>query len=118
MKTLIVHDKDGNIVFTSSPADSTYNLFTQDIGVGRILIGVDLETKKAVTVSEDIKESQKIKMITDLKKKNELYNAKVENEELKQTNEELNGEIKKDVERLKSANTEILDYINVVAESK
>lgn len=118
MKTLIVHDKDGNIVFTSSPANATYNLFTQDIGVGRILIGVDLETKKAVTISEDIKESQKIKMITDLKKKNELYNTKAENKELKQANEELNVEIKKDVERLKSANTEILDYINVVAESK
>lgn len=116
MKTLIVHDKDGNIVFTSSPANSTYNLFTQDIGAGRILIGVDLETKKAITVSEDIKESQKIKMITDLKKKNELYNAKVENEELKQTNEELNGEVKKEIGILKQSNLEILDYVNSLSE--
>ena len=107
MKTLIVHDKDGNIVFTSAPANATYNLFTQDIGVGRILIGVDLETKKAITVSEDIKESQKIKMIADLKKKNELYNAKIENEELKKTNEELNGEIKKEIGILRQGMAEV-----------
>ena len=107
MKTLIVYDKDGNIVFTSAPANSTYNLFTQDIGVGRILIGVDLETKKAITVSEDIKESQKIKMITDLKKKNELYNAKAENKELKQANEELNGEVKNEIGILKQGMAEV-----------
>ena len=111
MKTLIVHDKDGNIVFTSAPAESTYNLFTQDIGVGRILIGVDLETKKAITVSEDIKESQKIKMIADLKKKNELYNAKAENEELKQTNEELNGEIKQQLKTLQLSINEIYEDV-------
>lgn len=111
MKTLIVHDKDGNIVFTSSPAESTYNLLIQDIGVGRILIGVDLETKKAVTVSEDIKESQKIKMITDLKKKNELYNAKIENKDLKQENEELNGEIKNRLTSLEEVTIEMMDNV-------
>lgn len=112
MKTLIVHDKDGNIVFTSAPANATYNLFTQDIGVGRILIGVDLETKKAITVSEDIKESQKNKIIEDLKKKNELYNAKVENEELKQTNEELNGEVKQQLKTLQLSVNEMYEEID------
>ena len=112
MKTLIVYDKDGNIVFTSAPAESTYNLLTQDIGAGRILIGVDLETKKAVTVSEDIKESQKNKIIEDLKKKNELYNAKVENEELKQTNEELNGEVKQQLKTLQLSVNEMYEEID------
>ena len=112
MKTLIVHDKDGNIVFTSSPADSTYNLFTQDIGVGRILIGVDLETKKAVTISEDIKESQKIKMIADLKKKNELYNLKQDLEKTKEENKEYENQIKDINDKINAIQLTLLDMDN------
>lgn len=112
MKTLIVHDKDGNIVFTSAPANATYNLFTQDIGVGRILIGVDLETQKAVTVSEDIKESQKIKMITDLKKKNELYNLKQDLEKTKEENKEYENQIKDINDKINAIQLTLLDMDN------
>ncbi len=100
MKTLIVYDKDGNIVFTSGPADSNYNLFVQDIEDNRIPIGVDLEAGKAITVAEDASESQKNKIINELKKKNELYNLK---EDLKNTKDE-NKEYEK---QLKEINVKI-----------
>ena len=43
MKTLIVHDKDGNIVFTSAPAESTYKLIVEDIPKDRVVAKVEDE---------------------------------------------------------------------------
>lgn len=118
MKTLIVYDKDGNIVFTSGPADSIYSLFVQDIDTNRIPIGVDLENNKAVTVAEDASETQKNKIINELKKKNELYNLKEDLSETKQANEELNDEIKKQINELKKSDLEILDYVDCITNTE
>ena len=100
MKTLIVHDKDGNIVFTSKPADSTYKLILQYIDTNRIPIGVDLENNKAVAVAEDASETQKNKITSELKKKNECYNTLQELEKTKDENNELNGDIKEQINSL------------------
>ena len=57
MKTLIVHDKDGNIVFTSSPADSTYKLIVEDVPDDRVPIKVNGDE----VILDDTKEVKEIK---------------------------------------------------------
>ena len=47
MKTLIVHDKNGNIVFTSSPAESTYKLIVEDVEYNSII--ADIPDDRVVT---------------------------------------------------------------------
>ena len=57
MKTLIVHDKDGNIVFTSSPADSTYKLIVEDVPNDRVPIKVNGDE----VILDDTKEVKEVK---------------------------------------------------------
>ena len=57
MKTLIVHDKDGNIVFTSSPAESTYKLIVEDVPKDRVPIKVNGDE----VILDDTKEVKEIK---------------------------------------------------------
>ena len=57
MKTLIVHDKDGNIVFTSSPAESTYKLIVEDVPNDRVPIKVNGDE----VILDDTKEVKEIK---------------------------------------------------------
>ena len=57
MKTLIVYDKDGNIVFTSSPAESTYKLIVEDVPNDRVPIKVNGDE----VVLDDTKEVKEIK---------------------------------------------------------
>ena len=51
MKTLIVHDKDGNIVFTASPAESTYKLTVEDVEYNSII--PDVPANRVVVKVED-----------------------------------------------------------------
>ena len=57
MKTLIVHDKDGNIVFTSSPAESTYKLIVEDVPNDRVPIKVNGDK----VILDDTKEVKEVK---------------------------------------------------------
>ena len=57
MKTLIVHDKDGNIVFTSAPAESTYKLIVEDVPNDRVPIKVNGDE----VILDDTKEVKEIK---------------------------------------------------------
>ena len=57
MKTLIVHDKDGNIVFTSSPAESTYKLIVEDVPNDRVPIKVNGDE----VILDDTKEVKEVK---------------------------------------------------------
>ena len=57
MKTLIVHDKDGNIIITSSPAESTYKLIVEDVPDDRVVARVE----DGEVVLEDTLEVKKIK---------------------------------------------------------
>ena len=62
MKTLIVHDKDGNIVFTSVPANSTYKLIVEDVPGNKEIVGIDnaghLILKDKEATNEDNKKLQ------------------------------------------------------------
>ena len=57
MKTLIVHDKDGNIVFTSAPAESTHKLIVEDVPNDRVPIKVNGDE----VILDDTKEVKEIK---------------------------------------------------------
>ena len=39
-------------------------------------------------------------------------------EQVKKANEELNGDIKEELQKLKSSNIEIIDYINIITSEK
>ena len=118
MKTLIIYDYNGQVVSTMSKISKSYGLDETEIDFNiRKIVGYDLEAKKVITASKDLSDTKFNKMKDELIKKNELYNTKQDLEKAQAENEKLNEEVKEDIERLKSANTEILDYINVVAES-
>nr|DAQ97561.1 MAG TPA: hypothetical protein [Caudoviricetes sp.] len=114
MKTLVVYDSMGNIIFTQSNANDRYYIETQDIGHDKIVIGIDLETKDIIAVDSFLSYSERVKRMTELSEKNKEYLLKNELEESKKTNDELNAEIKAEIQKLKNANTEIIEYINVV----
>ena len=57
MKTLIVHDKDGNIVFRSAQAESTYKLIVEDVPNDRVPIKVNGDK----IILDDTKEVKEIK---------------------------------------------------------
>ena len=118
MKTLIVCNEVGKCVLTLTEVNNKYSCNITDVAENQVVIGKDFEENKIITIPKDTSDYKKQQAINELIKKNEAYNTKLELEQVKKDNEELNGTLKKDIERLKSANTEILDYINVVAESK
>lgn len=70
MKTLIVYDKDGNIVFTSSPADSNYNLIVEDVADNKEIIGVDTSTGKCILVDKLATTEEKEALKIELESKN------------------------------------------------
>ena len=86
MKTLIVHDKDGNIVFTSSPAESTYKLIVEDVPNDRVPIKVNGDevilddTKEVKEIKEKLskirtEEKKELEKLLDLELKNGvIYN--------------------------------------------
>lgn len=118
MKTLMVCNEVGKCVLTLTNVNNKYSCTITDVADNQIVIGKDLEANKIITVASDTSDYKKQQKTNELVTKNEAYNNKAELQQVKKANEELNGALKEDIERLKSANTEILDYINVVAESK
>lgn len=48
MKTLVVHDNTGQIVFTQTNAIDSYNLIVEDVSDNKEIIGVDVKNKKLI----------------------------------------------------------------------
>lgn len=67
MKTLIVYDDEGNVIFTLNNITSQYGLLIEDINNDKQVVKVDVENKKCILEDND-----------DIKK---LKN-KIENEQL------------------------------------
>lgn len=82
MKTLIVYDETGTIIFTQTNATSTYTCLIEDIAGDKQPVSVDVSTGKCILDdSEKVKkEKQKLKEEFD-KKQNEI--AKTQEELLK-----------------------------------
>ena len=111
MKTLIVCNEKGECVLTLTDVNDKYNCSITDVAEYQIAIGKDLETNKIIKVSKDTSDYKKQKLIEELIKKNEAYSNKVELEQVKKANEELNGDIKEEIKKLRNSNFEIIDYI-------
>ena len=118
MKTLIVYDDKGQCVLTLTNVNDRYSYSIQDIQENQIVIAKDFETNEIVTVSENTSDYKKQQKINELVKKNEAYTNKIELEQVKKANEELNGNIKEELQKLKSSNIEIIDYINIITSEK
>ena len=118
MKTLIVCNEKGECVLTRTDVNDKYSCSITDVDDNREIIGLDLETNKIITVSNDISDYKKQQKKNELMKKNEAYSNKVELEQVKKANEELNGEIKEKIKILQQSNIEILDYVSSLSEQK
>ena len=111
MKTLIVCNEKGECVLTLTDVNDKYSCSITDVAEYQIAIGKDLETNKIIKVSKDTSDYKKQKLIEELIEKNEAYSNKVELEQVKAENKELNEEIKEEIKNLRNSNFEIIDYI-------
>ena len=118
MKILTIFDDKGQCVLTLTNVNDRYSYSIQDIQENQIVIAKDFESNKIVTVSENTSDYKKQQKINELVKKNEAYTNKIELEQVKKANEELNGDIKEELQKLKSSNIEIIDYINIITSEK
>ena len=118
MKTLIICNEKGECVLTLTDVNDKYSCTIQDIQENSDVLGKDFEANKIVTVSSDTSDYKKQQKINELVKKNEAYTNKIELEQVKKANEELNGDIKEELQKLKSSNIEIIDYINIITSEK
>ena len=116
MKTLIVCNEKGECVLTLTDVNDKYSCSITDVAEYQIAIGKDLETNKIIKVSKDTSDYKKQKLIEELIKKNEAYSNKVELEQVKAENKELNEEIKENIKRLENANKEILEFVSSTLE--
>ena len=118
MKTLIICNEKGECVLTLTDVNDKYSSSITEVAENQVAIGNDLETNKIIKVSKDTSDYKKQKLIEELIKKNEAYSNKVELEQVKKANEELNGEIKEEIKILQQSNIEILDYVSSLSEQK
>ena len=118
INTLLKKKKKGECVLTLTDVNDKYNCSITDVEEYQIAIGKDLETNKIIKVSKDTSDYKKQKLIEELIEKNEAYSNKVELEQVKKANEELNSDIKEELQKLKSSNIEIIDYINIITSEK
>lgn len=60
MKTLIVYDDEGNVIFTLNNITSQYGLLIEDINNDKQVVKVDVENKKCILEdNDDIKKLKK-----------------------------------------------------------
>lgn len=116
MKTLIVCNEKGECVLTLTDVNDKYSCSITDVDDNREIIGLDFEANKIITVSSDISDYKKQQKKNELVTKNEAYSNKVELEQVKKANEELNEEIKENIKILQQSNIEILDYVSSLSE--
>ena len=112
MKTLIVCNEKGECVLTLTDVNDKYNCSITDVAEYQIAIGKDLETNKIIKVSKDTSDYKKQKLIEELIKKNEAYSNKVELEQVKAENKELNEEIKQQLKTLQLSINEMYEEID------
>ena len=53
MKTLVVYDKQGNIIFTQTNATEQYNCIVEDVADGKEVVGVDVKNNKLTCCSNN-----------------------------------------------------------------
>lgn len=58
MKTLVVYDTEGNIIFTQTNAIKNYKIITQDISDDKEITGVDPVNNKLILTDKSIDKSE------------------------------------------------------------
>ena len=79
MKTLVVYDNKGQLVFTQTNATDSYNLIVEDVADNKEVIGVDASTGKSILVDRQATTEEKEQLKLQLESKNrELEKTKQE----------------------------------------
>lgn len=79
MKTLVVYDTKGNIIFTQTNATEQYNCIVEDVADNKEIVGVDVSTKKCILVDKQATTEEKERLKVELEAKNkELEETKQE----------------------------------------
>ena len=111
MKTLVVYNKQGQLVFTQTNATESYNLIVEDVPEDKEVIGIDLSTGKSVTVKVDLSDYKKQQKLDELEEKNRVYLLEQDLTKTQAENEELNGEIKQQLKTLQLSINEIYEDV-------
>ena len=79
MKTLVVYDNKGQLVFTQTNATDSYYLIVEDVAEYKEVIGVDTSTGKCILVDRQATTEEKEQLKLQLESKNiELEKTKQE----------------------------------------
>ena len=79
MKTLVVYDNKGQLVFTQTNVTDSYDLIVEDVAEYKEVIGVDTATGKCVLVDRQATTEEKEQLKLQLESKNrELEKTKQE----------------------------------------
>ncbi|MEW9939801.1 hypothetical protein AB2T96_20015 [Clostridium butyricum] len=79
MKTLILYNKEGQLIFTQKNATEQYSCIVEDVADNKEIIGVDISTGKCITVYRQATTEEKEQLKRELNEKNkELENTKHE----------------------------------------
>ena len=79
MKTLVVYDNKGQLVFTQSNATDSYDLIVEDVAEYKEVIGVDTSTGKCILVDRQATTEEKEQLKLQLESQNiELEKTKQE----------------------------------------
>ena len=89
MKTLVVYDKTGQLIFTQTNATEDYNFLVEDVADNKEIIGVDISKKKCILVDKLATTEEKEALKTELESKNNELQKK-ENDLLKLQSEYAN----------------------------
>ena len=79
MKTLVVYNNKGQLVFTQTNATDSYNLIVEDVADNKEVIGVDTSTGKCILADRQATTEEKEQLKLQLESKNrELEKTKQE----------------------------------------
>ena len=79
MKTLVVYNNKGQLVFTQTNATDSYNIIVEDVADNKEVIGVDTSTGKCILVDRQATTEEKEQLKLQLESKNrELEKTKQE----------------------------------------
>ncbi len=87
MKTLIIYDSEGKVVFTQSNAVSTYRLISEEVPDNKEIAGVDIKSDKLILLDRLATTEDKERLKAELEYKNK--ELQVTKQELLQTQAEL-----------------------------
>ena len=70
MKILVVYNKEGQLIFTQTEANDSYNLLVEDVADNKEIIGVDTSTGKCILVDKLATTEEKEQLKAELESKN------------------------------------------------